>query len=101
MDALSGDNDAPFQLAPFDPTVAGFLHGVGGFCDATVTSIAGPSARKAKSRGTPDPLSHDKDRRALHLLQGGWPERRPYASPAARISLFLEDVRASLHPAFR
>src|SRR5262249_24027273 len=79
----------------------GFLHGIGGYCDARIIAIAGPSQRKGTSRGTPDFLSHDTDRWALQLLQGGWPQRRADASPAAWISLFIADVRASLRPATR
>jgi hypothetical protein len=81
--------------------LAGLLPGVGAFCDAPIISIAGPSPRKEKSRGTPDFLSHDKDRWALDLLQRGRPERRADASLAARISLVIADVRAALRPAFR
>src|SRR5438477_1435051 len=81
--------------------LAGVPHGVGGFCDAHIISIAGPSPRKGTSHGTPDFLSHDTDRWALHLLQRGRPERRADASPAARTSFFIADVRASLRPAFR
>src|SRR6267142_3104291 len=76
-------------------------HGVDGFCDARIISIAGPGPGKGTARGTPDFLSHDTDRWALHLLQRGRPERRADASPAARTSLFIADVRASLRPAFR
>src|SRR5262249_16305998 len=36
-----------------------------------------------------------------HLLQRGRSEGRADASPAARISLFIADVRAALRPAFR
>src|SRR2546430_13288367 len=89
------------QLAPLDPMLAGLPHGVGGFCDARIISIAGSSSRKGTSHGTPDFLSHDTDRWALHLLQRGRPQRRADASPAARTSLFIADVRASLRPAFR
>src|SRR6266849_1724522 len=81
--------------------LAGLPHGVGGFCDARIISIAGPSSRKGTSRGTLDFLSHDTDRWALHLLQRGRPQRRADASPAARTPLFVADVRASLRPAFR
>src|SRR5262249_61140518 len=80
------------EVAPFDSMLAGLLHGVGAFCDAPIISIAGPRPRKEKSRGTPDSLSHDKGRWALHLLQRGRSEGRADASPAARISLFIADV---------
>src|SRR2546430_1085200 len=89
------------QLAPLDPMLAGLPHGVGGFCDARIISITGPSPRKGTFHGTPDFLSHDTDRWALHLLPGGRPQRRADASPAARTSLFIADVRAALRPAFR
>src|SRR5437763_11150663 len=74
---------------------------IGGFCDARIIAIAGPGPRKGTSRGTPDFLSHDTDRWALHLLQRGRPHRRADASAAARTSLFITDVRASLRPAFQ
>src|SRR5882724_12409749 len=51
--------------------------------------------------GSPDSLSHDADRRSLHLLQRGRTNGRADASPAARTSLVIPDVRASLRPAFR
>src|SRR5207245_10240159 len=50
---------------------------------------------------TPDFLSHDTDRWALHLLPRGWSQRRADAAPTARTSLFIADVRAALRPAFR
>src|SRR5262249_10889793 len=78
-----------FQLAPFEPTPAGCLHGVGDLCDARIIAVAGASPRKGTSRGTPDFLSHDRDRWTLHLLQRGRPERRADASHAARISLVI------------
>src|SRR5258706_12778618 len=81
--------------------LAGLPHGVGDPCDARIIAIAGPRPRKGTSRGIPDFLSHDTDRWALHLLQRGRPQRRADASPAARTSLFIADVRASLRPAFR
>src|SRR2546421_4614990 len=81
--------------------LAGFLHGIGGFCDARIIPSARPSPRKGTSRATSDFLSHDTDKWALHLLQGGRPERRADASPAARTSFFFADVRAPLRPAFR
>src|SRR6266850_6940492 len=93
--------DAGTQLAPLDRILAGLPHGVGGFCDARIISIARPSPGKGTFRGTPDFLSHDADRWAVRLLQRGRPERLPDASPAARTSIFIADVRASLRPAFR
>src|SRR5881628_1942175 len=57
--------------------------------------------KKGTFHGTPDFLSHDTDRWALHLLPRGWSQRRAGASPTARTSLFIADVRASLRPAFR
>ena len=50
---------------------------------------------------TPDFLSRDTDRWALHLLLRGRPERRADASLAARAALFVADVRASLRQAVR
>src|SRR5712664_4154156 len=94
-------NDASFQLARSNPMLAGCPHSVGGFCDARIISIAGQSPGKGTSRGIPDFLSHHTDRWSLDLLQRGRPETRADASPAARTSLFIADVRASLHPAFR
>src|SRR5439155_4820095 len=41
------------------------------------------------------------DSRALDFLQRGRPERRADASPAARTSVIIADVRAALRPAFR
>src|SRR5258705_12198854 len=85
--------------------LAGLLHGVGGLCDARIISIFGPSPRKGQRKGkpcgTPNFLSHDTVRWALYLLQRGRPERRADASPAARTSFFIADVRTSLRPAFR
>src|SRR5438067_1116573 len=81
--------------------LAGVPHGVGGFCDAHIISIALPSPRKGTSHGTPDFLSHDTDRWALHLLQRGWPEGCADDSLFARIAIFVADVRAAVRPAFR
>src|SRR6266446_9700384 len=86
---------------PFPAFLAGLSHGVGGFCDSRIISIAGPSPRKGTSHGTPNFLSHDTDRWALHLLQSGRSERRADAAPFARTSLFIANVRASLRPPFR
>src|ERR1700726_4063561 len=57
--------------------------------------------KKGTFHGTPDFLSHDTDRWALHLLPRGWSHRRADAAPTARTSLFIADVRAALRPAFR
>src|ERR1700724_628670 len=81
--------------------LAGLLHGVGGFHSARIISIAGASPRKGTSHGTPDLLSHDTHRWAVHFLQRGRPERRADASPAPRTSVVIADVRAALRPAFR
>ena len=51
-------------------------------------------AKEGTSRGTPDIFSHGTDRWSRHLLQKGRPERRANASPAARTSVFIADVRA-------
>src|SRR5207244_6210892 len=64
-------------------------------------SIVGPSPRKGTSRGTPDVVSHDPDRRAVHFLPRGRLTRRADAAPAARPALVLADVRAALRPACR
>src|SRR5258708_24683880 len=81
--------------------LAGLLHGVGGFCSARIISIAGSSPRKGTSHGTPDFLSHDTHRWALHFLHRGRAERRADASLAPRTSVIIADVRATLRPAFR
>src|SRR6266702_4320543 len=57
--------------------------------------------KKGTCCGTPDFLSHDTNRWALHLLPRGRPHRRADAAPAARTPLFIADVRAALGPAFR
>src|SRR5439155_10213606 len=93
--------NAFFQPAPLHRLPTALPHGVGGFCRARIISIAGLRPRKGTPHGTPDFLSHDADRWALDLLQRGRPERRADASPAARTSLLIADVRASLCPAFR
>jgi len=93
-------NDASFQLMRLDSLPAGLPHCVRGFCDARTISMAGPSPSRGTSWATPDLLSRDTDRWALHLLQRGRPERRSDASAAARTSLFIAHVRVSLHSAF-
>src|SRR5882762_5942046 len=80
---------------------ADLTYGVGVFRDARIIPIAGSSSKKGTARGTPDFLSHDTDRWALHLLQRGRPKRRADASPTARTPLFIADVRAAFRPAFR
>src|SRR6185437_16040223 len=45
-----------------------------------------------------DCISHDPDRRAVHLLQRGRSGRCAGASPVARPSLVLADVRAAIRP---
>jgi hypothetical protein len=57
--------------------VAGLRAALGGFCDDRINSIAGPNPHKGASRGTPDFVSQDTGRWALHLLQRGRPERPP------------------------
>src|SRR5579864_2975515 len=94
-------NYAPFLLVPLAPIFAVFSYGVGVFYDARNISTAGPHPGKGTSRETPDYLSHPTGRWTFHLLQRGRAERRANASPAARTSVVLADVRASLHPAFR
>jgi len=65
-------NDAAFQLVLLEPMLAGLPRGVGRFRDAHIISIAGATPRKGPtkgtSHGTPDFLSHDTGRWALHLL---------------------------------
>src|SRR5262249_46969449 len=60
-----------------------------------------PGPRKGTSHATSDVVSQDTDRWALALLPRGRPERRADATPAARISLRIADVRAALRPALR
>src|SRR5215471_11868614 len=81
--------------------LACLLHGVNGFSDARIITIARTSPRKGTSHATPDFLSHNTDEWALDLLQRGRSEGRADASPAARISLFIAHVRAALRPPFR
>src|SRR5713101_97824 len=76
-------------------------HCIGSFCDAYFISIGGSCPKKGSPRGTHDLLSHDTDRRAFHFLQRGRAERRADDSAAARTSIIIANVRASLHPAFR
>src|ERR1700677_876017 len=95
------EHDAPFQFAPLGPVLAPVLRGLGALVDARAISIAGRSTRKGTSHGTPDLLSHDTDRWALHLLSRGRPQRRADDSLAARTSLIIADVRTSLLQAFR
>src|SRR5450432_588557 len=89
-------NYAPFVLIPLAQILAGFSYGAGGFYDARNISTAGPSSArpgpgKGTSRETPDFLSHDTGRWALHLLQRGRAERRANAFAIARASLFITD----------
>ena len=76
-------------------------------CEALAPSVMLASVQLlARTQGkspqeTPDFLSHDTDRWALHLLLRGRPERRADASLAARAALFIADVRVSLRPAVR
>src|SRR5262249_30492682 len=57
--------------------------------------------RKGPSRQTPVFLPTNRDRWTLILLQRGRPKRRADAPHAARISLVIADVRASICPTFR
>src|SRR5713101_5103903 len=68
-----------FHIAPMDPMLARFLHSIGGFCDARIISIAGPSPCKGTSHEVSDFLSHDTDRWAIHLLQRDWPDPKKFA----------------------
>src|SRR5467141_2030008 len=94
-------NYAPFLLVPLAPILAGFSHGAGGFYDARNISTAGAHAGKGTSCETPDSISHDKGRRALHLLQRGRAERRTNAFAVARASILIPYVRAPALSAFR
>jgi uncharacterized protein YndB with AHSA1/START domain len=47
--------------------LADTMHGIGAFREARIMSIIGPGPRKGTSRGTPDFISHDTDRWALHV----------------------------------
>src|ERR1700722_5740892 len=84
--------------APLESDLVGFANGLGGLYRDGVVSMAGPRGRP---RETSDFLSHDKGRRAFHLLPGGRAERRADAPLAARISFVIADVRAAFCPAFR
>src|ERR1700719_762797 len=60
-----------------------------------------PDATRGTNHEVSDFLSHRTDRWAVNFLSGGWAERRPDDSPAARVAVFFANVRASLHPSFR
>src|SRR6266446_2412888 len=92
---------APFVRVSLASILAGFSHGAGGFYDACNISTASAHAGKGTSRETPDSLSHDTGRRALHLLQRGRAERRTNAFAVARASILIPDVRAPALSAFR
>src|SRR6266849_463131 len=94
-------NYAFFQLIPLAQIPAGFSCGAGGFHDARNISSASPRRGKGTSRENADVLSHDKGIWTLYLLQRSWSERLADPSPVARAPVFLADVRAPLHPAFR
>src|SRR6266852_2250671 len=94
-------NYAPFLLCPLGPILAGFSYGAGGFCDARSISAARPCAGKGTPPETLDCLSHDTGRWTLYLLQGSRSERRADTPSSARASVFLADVRSSIHPPFR
>jgi hypothetical protein len=53
--------NAPLYIAPKIPMLAGFLHGIGGFCDACVISIGGSDPRKGTPHEISNSLSHDTD----------------------------------------
>src|SRR5580704_4844740 len=94
-------NYAPFLLAPLAPILAGCSYGADGFYGARNISTAGPRPGKGTSHETADFLSHDTGRWTLYLLQRGRLERRANASPAARTSVFIPDVRTPVLSAFR
>src|SRR5271156_1771814 len=101
-DAIPGTrgrgNDGKPVVASLGSILAGLLHGLRGFSGAGVAPSTGPRRRP---RETSDFLSHDKGRRAFHLLPGGRAERSADAPPAARISFVIADVRAAFRPTFR
>src|SRR5690349_6557863 len=74
---------------------------IASFCDARFISIAGPSPGKGTSREVPDFLPHDTNRWTFNFLQRSWPKGRADNSPAARASVIVADVRATLRPASR
>jgi pimeloyl-ACP methyl ester carboxylesterase len=60
------------------PILEGVLDSNGHLGDARIISIVGPNPRKGTFHATPNFLSHDTDRRALHLLPGSGAERRSH-----------------------
>src|ERR1700733_4255375 len=84
---------------------AGLTQSVGGRRAVRIIGIAraipsqGP--RKGTSRGTPEFLSHNKNRWPFHFLQRSRAEARAGDSAAARTTLFLAYVRAASRRAFR
>jgi pimeloyl-ACP methyl ester carboxylesterase len=99
-------NDEVYQLAPLARMFAGLPHSVDGLRDDRIIfiSMAGPGPRKGTIHGTPDFLSFDTDRGALHLLQRsrpkiGEPERYHKDVPNAKVHVldaghFALDTRA-------
>src|SRR5260221_2712289 len=51
---ISGAKRCAFSARPVGPDACRSPHGVGGFCEARIISIAGPSPRKGTFCGTPD-----------------------------------------------
>src|SRR5271155_3386329 len=98
LPSANAGNDGDRLVASLGSILVGLLHGFGGLCCAAVVSVTGPGGRP---RETSDFLSHDKGRRAFHLLPGGRAERSADAPPAARISFVIADVRAAFRPTFR
>src|SRR5262249_20803590 len=92
-------NDAHCWLIRLDAILAGLVHDVGSSSDTRINSIASANSSRRPHRSVPSPLPHDRDQWALHLLPGGRAEGRAGTSAAARISVLIADVRASLRPA--
>src|ERR1700722_12429323 len=96
--ASAGMNYGEPVIAPFGCVSLGLLHGLRGHHSSGFVAGGGPGG---EPYGTSDFLSQRKGRRAFHLLPGGRAERRADASLAARVSVFIADVRAAFRPTFR
>src|SRR6266853_5391319 len=91
----------PFSLRRLSPCSRAAPDGTVGFRGARIISSPSSSRGKGTFHVKPDVLSHDPDRRPLHLLQRGRPEGCARPSAAAWTALFVTNVRASLFAAFR
>src|SRR5579864_8811844 len=94
-------DDARFRFVPFASILADVSCGADGFNDVRNISTAGPRPGKGTSREIRNFLSHDTGRWTVHLLQRGRAERRANASPAARASFLIPDVRIPVLSTFR